>query len=171
MHARLTLTALTFALAIGLGTTSFADGYASAGGGSGHRGHGFGGRGFGGPAYVGGYGIGYGWGGVGALYNGLDFYSDYRVPYFAAHPPVYYSRPVPRTYGHSPFAYPPNFRTPEICCAAEPVTIENPYVPTSNPPAQQTKESDETVSAPAAPKPLVVVNPYVVDSSLAEAGR
>jgi hypothetical protein len=25
-------------------------------------------------------------------------------PYFALHPPVYYSHPQPRTYGHSPFA-------------------------------------------------------------------
>lgn len=171
MHARLTLTALTFALAIGLGSTTFADGVAG-GGGRGHHGGGFGGRGFGGPAYVGGYGIGYGWGGIGALYNGLDFYNDYRVPYFAAHPPVYYSQPVPRTYGHSPFAYPPHFRTPEVCCPpVAPVTIENPYVPASDKPAQETKEADETVSAPTAPKPLVVVNPYVVDTSIADASR
>ncbi len=26
-------------------------------------------------------------------------------PYYALHPPVYYSHPVPRPYGHSPFAW------------------------------------------------------------------
>ena len=41
---------------------------------------------------------GYGW-----LYNTLR----YEVPHFAAFPPVYYSEPVPRTYGYSPFAYRP----------------------------------------------------------------
>lgn len=170
MNARLTLAALTFALCLGLGTTTLADGGVVVNpSGHGHHGHGGRGFGFGGPAYVGGYGLGYGFGGVGALYNGLDFYSDYRVPYFAAHPPVYYSRPVPRTYGHSPFAYPPYFRTPELCTAVEPVMIENPHVPASI--KKDSKESDETVSAPAAPKPLVVVNPYVIDSSLAESGR
>ena len=28
-------------------------------------------------------------------------------PYFALHPPVYYSTPVPRAYGYGPWAYPP----------------------------------------------------------------
>ena len=34
------------------------------------------------------------------------------VPYFALFPPVYYSYRVPRTYGYSPFAYPPGILTP-----------------------------------------------------------
>jgi hypothetical protein len=33
---------------------------------------------------------------------------DSHVPYFALHPPVYYSYRVARTYGYSPFAYPPD---------------------------------------------------------------
>jgi hypothetical protein len=117
-----------------------------------------------------GYGFGY-WGGIGALYNGLDVYNDYRVPYFAAHPPVYYSHPVPRTYGHSPFAYPPHFRTPEIYEEVVPLTINNPYVPSQETPAAESNTADETVSAPAPQKPLVVVNPFVVDPSLASTER
>lgn len=33
-------------------------------------------------------------------------YSTESVPYFAMHPPVYYSYRVPRTYGYSPYAFP-----------------------------------------------------------------
>lgn len=126
--------------------------------------------GFGGLGGGIGYGFGYGIG-IGGLYNGLDRPSDYRVPYFAAHPPVYYSYPVPRTYGHSPFAYPPHFATPEIACqAAAPVTIINPHAPTSTQPATQ-KDQDETVSAPAKPGPLVIHNPFATPSTYAASDR
>ena len=65
---------------------------------------------------------------MGYLYNSLD----YNVPYFAAHPPVYYSYPVPRTYGYSPFAYPPYVMTPEVVMEAQRrCEIINPYVPSS----------------------------------------
>ncbi|QDU56456.1 hypothetical protein [Aeoliella mucimassa] len=122
----------------------------------------------------GGYGYDWGYGiGIGGLYNGLDRYTDYRVPYFAAHPPVYYSHPVPRTYGHSPFAYPPHFRTPDISFEVAPVTITNPYVPSSEKPAsvERASDSDETVAAPVASDPLVIVNPYVTPSTYANAAR
>ncbi|MDG2380318.1 MAG: hypothetical protein P8N76_01460 [Pirellulaceae bacterium] len=46
-------------------------------------------------------------------------------PYFSLHPPVYYSMPVPRTYGYSPYAYPGHVRTPEVEMAE---VIENPHV-------------------------------------------
>jgi len=98
------------------------------------------------------YGYGYG---LGYLYNHLD----YTVPYFAAHPPVYYSYPVPRTYGYSPFAYPPNVMTPEVVEEPKPVQIVNPYVPS----AQKTEEQpaqDRAAKAERQPQPLVVVNPY-----------
>ena len=78
-------------------------------------------------------------------------------PYFALHPPVYYSYPVPRTYGYSPFAYPASVRTPEIVAAAEPETIINPYVPSS---VKETKPSDDhenTAATKTRPKPLVVI--------------
>lgn len=107
----------------------------------------------------GGYGLG-----AGFLYNSLD----YRVPYFAAHPPVYYSYPVPRPYGYSPFAYGPDVRTPEILAESQPLEINNPYVPSSikssaSTPADQTVE---TKPARKAVEPLMVTNPYVFSDSV-----
>lgn len=68
---------------------------------------------------------GYGWPYLGTSQspNSLDY-----IPYFSAHPPVYYSAPVPRTYGYSPYAYPPGTRTPEIEVIRPQVMI-NPFVP------------------------------------------
>lgn len=156
MHARLPLAALAAAIALGLTTARTSQAYDGCGVG-------------GGIGY--GYNLAYGIG-IGGLYNGLSSYSDYRVPYFAAHPPVYYSHPVARPYGFSPFAYPPHILTPEVTCApAVPVTITNPYVPSSTKPAPESKASDETVSAPAASQPLVIMNPYAMDTKLVEAAR
>jgi len=113
------------------------------------------------PAACGGYG--YGWG---YLYNSLD----YNVPYFAAHPPVYYSYPVPRTYGYSPFAYPPNVMTPEVVQEAKPVQIVNPYVPKAQR-TEQEPEQDRAVKADRQPQPLVIINPYFSPSrSVAQSG-
>jgi hypothetical protein len=116
-------------------------------------------------AFDGGWGVGYGLG-VGGLYRSLDYPTELRVPYFASRPPVYYSVPVPRTYGHSPFAYPPYFRTPDVECGTQPIEIVNPYVaPTST--SKEVKKADagreRTVSArkPAQVKPLVIINPFV----------
>jgi hypothetical protein len=99
-----------------------------------------------------GYGDSYGW-----LYHSLR----YNVPHFAAYPPVYYSYPVPRTYGYSPFAYPPHVMTPEIVGEAKPLTIINPYVPD----AEQKKPTSESVdrAATASPQagPLMITNPFV----------
>lgn len=101
----------------------------------------------------GGYGYG---GGIGWLYQSLQ----YNVPYYAAFPPVYYSYPVPRTYGYSPFAYPPGVMTPEVVGEVQPLDIVNPYVPSS----QQkpvASEQDLRVNSTAQPEPLVIVNPFV----------
>ncbi len=119
---------------------------------------------------AGGYG---GWGAwdIGRLYSVLA----QNVPYYAAFPPVYYSVPVPRTYGYSPFAYPPGVMTPEVV-EAEPLSIVNPYFSgahesaTATAPAAQAP-ADRTTAAPAASKPLVVINPYVERSTPALAGR
>jgi hypothetical protein len=97
------------------------------------------------------YGYGYGY-----LYNSLR----YEVPHFAAYPPVYYSYPVPRTYGYSPFAYPPHVMTPEIVSESKPVTIINPHVPRTQQKAVKAK-SDRTAAASAPIEPLIVVNPFV----------
>lgn len=136
-------------------------------------GHGFGGGGGWGGGFglgfngYGGYG-GYGWD-IAGLYNQL--YNN--LPYFALHPPVYYSAPVPRTYGYSPFAYPPGTMTPEIGCMVEPVTISNPYVPTSTPGAAPAAPSSDRAASVAKPvEPLVVINPYVNQGeSVAQAVR
>jgi hypothetical protein len=113
---------------------------------------------------AGGYG-GYGWGAwdIGRLYSVLA----QNVPYYAAFPPVYYSVPVPRTYGYSPFAYPPGVMTPEVVESAEPLAVENPYfsgaseVSTASEPAAQAP-ADRTTMAPATQPvgPQLIVNPY-----------
>lgn len=92
-------------------------------------------------------------------------YATDRVPtppYFSLHPPVYYSYPVPRTYGFSPFAYPGTVRTPDplaTCVRVEPATIINPFVEQA-----EVGEDDPRVAA----KPQTVVNPFV-SQELAEA--
>ncbi len=65
-------------------------------------------QGFGG---YGGYSAFYGFNGGAGPYNLYD--NERVVPHFALYPPVYYSAPVPRSYGWSPFAYPPGMMTPE----------------------------------------------------------
>ena len=57
-------------------------------------------------------GGGWGWGGydMGYLYNSLD----YNVPYFAAHPPVYYSYPCRGPMATARSRIRPNVMTPEV---------------------------------------------------------
>ena len=83
-------------------------------------------------------------------------YASGRIPtppYFSIHPPVYYSAPIPRTYGYSPYAYPGSVRTPELSVAA-PEMIHNPHAK----PAIQ--KVDSKVKVASVVKPLLVVNPY-----------
>jgi hypothetical protein len=109
-------------------------------------------------------GLGFGYGGylgVGDLYRVLS----QNVPHFAAFPPVYYSAPVPRTYGYSPFAYLPHVRTPEIVQPVMPVTIENPYFTGGNPAtdsesADTASPADQTTQDSPARQPLEVSNPF-----------
>jgi hypothetical protein len=91
---------------------------------------------------------------VGRLYRVM---AD-NVPHFAAFPPVYYSAPVPRTYGYSPFAYPPGTMTPEVVNAAAPVEIVNPHY---KPAATSTDEVEDKLTQSDASQPLLVINPYV----------
>jgi hypothetical protein len=98
-------------------------------------------------------------GGCGAPFY-YPFYAQYgreHIPYFALHPPVYYSYVVPRSYGYSPFAYPFGSPTPEIQFVPpkeekkpEPKTMSNPHV---------TDVSHRDVAAQAAPR--VIYNPFV----------
>jgi hypothetical protein len=115
---------------------------------------------------VGAYGFGHGYWDIGRLYSVL---AD-NVPYYAAFPPVYYSYPVPRTYGYSPFAYPPGVMTPDV--EVEPLVIENPHVDG----AEVAPEAEEVAPAPADPTtsvkrqrgPQVVINPFVQSRSIAQ---
>lgn len=79
-------------------------------------------------------------------------------PYFSLHPPVYYSRPVARTYGYSPYAYPPQTKTPELAVPAPtPKVIPNRFVPALK---------DATEKAPKdriAVTPVRIINPFVTD--------
>ena len=101
-----------------------------------------------------------GWpcGGGYGFYPGLQYsiYGQDYIPYFSRHPPVYYSYPVPRTYGWSPYAYPPGVLTPEYS-APEPVTVVNPHV-------ERTKSSVAKTENTARVEPLRVRNPYVEES-------
>lgn len=91
------------------------------------------------------------WGcGYGLPYN---LYVGDSIPYFALYPPVYYSYSVPRTYGYSPFAYPPGVMTPEVESVAPAVMI-NPYVPQ--------KRSPKAVIERTAGGPVTIINPFVV---------
>lgn len=105
----------------------------------------------------------YGWGWGPYRYYSSPYYpSDRRIPYFAEHPPVYYSVPVARPYGLSPFAYPPTY---EPAAAVEPLMVPNPHIEAE----PSSADSKERITR-RAPKPLVVENPYVSgDSSVARA--
>lgn len=79
-------------------------------------------------------------------------YAREYIPYFAQHPPVYYSYPVARPYGYSPYPYPPGYSTPELY-EPRPALIRNQHV-TIKRPVQSAEESEE-------PTPLRIINPYV----------
>lgn len=105
-----------------------------------------------------------------------DFADLYRellnnVPYFALHPPVYYSYPVPRTYGYSPFAYPPSVMTPEVA-PSQPLEIINPHVPSNGETTPAQDVSDRSVNAGPQPQSLVIINPFVgPNQSVAQSER
>ncbi len=74
----------------------------------------------------GGYGLGFfNYGNTGVNYE--------RIPYYALYPPVYYSYPVARTYGYSPFAYPPGTMTPQSAPTVGAAEYINPFVKPSQP--------------------------------------
>lgn len=73
-------------------------------------------------------------------------------PYFSIHPPVYYSAPVPRTYGYSPYAYPGTVRTPELEVSQKVAIIQNPF--TSD---KKNKKGMKTASS----KARMIINPFV----------
>jgi hypothetical protein len=78
------------------------------------------------------------------------YYPHDSPPYFALYPPVYYSHPIPRPYGFSPYAYPPGTMTPEAI-HVQPLMVSNRYVPDSVAIAKPTKTTG----------PLRIRNPFV----------
>ena len=77
-----------------------------------------------------GFGIG------GTFRGGFD-----EPPYFAKFPPVYYSHPVARPYGISPYAVPPGIVPVEMTIAPKPKKVVNPFFPKA--PEQEPKANKE----------------------------
>lgn len=109
--------------------------------------------------------VGYGGGCCGHSYFGdggfTNLYNQGFIPvppYFALHPPVYYSAPVPRTYGYSPFPYPGSVPTPEVVMGPE--EIVNPYVDPEAAP-EEVPEPAQEASNRTASNPHVIRNPFV----------
>lgn len=99
----------------------------------------------------------WGWQGYPQFYgrNVYTVYDQDRLPYFALHPPVYYSRAVPRTFGYSPFAYPGWVPTPALPTVG-PEMVVNPYLEQSpesgDAPGQNTPTEAPPAANPPAPK-------------------
>ncbi len=94
-------------------------------------------------------------------------YCREHVPYFALHPPVYYTQPVGRPYGWSPFAYPAWVPTP-LLEPPRPMVIQNPYVVGFGFRAKASFIGDPGTGMPepgagaaGAPQPIRITNPYI----------
>jgi len=96
-------------------------------------------------------------------YCGASPYSLGQIPvppYFSLHPPVYYSVPVPRTYGYSPYAYPGTVKTPDLKRRPQPKTVINPYFNEEGKRTIQAKATPKTTATGTTVTPLVILNPY-----------
>jgi hypothetical protein len=91
-------------------------------------------------------------------YGASNIYTAEHVPYFALHPPVYYSYPVSRPYGWSPFPHAPSpyaaQRPRPAVRVAQPLTIRNPYV------VGAAAAGEASMSG----QPLPIVNPHVAQN-------
>jgi hypothetical protein len=118
----------------------------------------------------GGYGSGYGWGYLGTRVGFVP-----QPPYYAIHPPVYYSAQIMRRpYGASPYAWPatyPPFTQQVIesqsVQTADPSMFINPYVQGNGggqlpPPRNAPAAGDNSRVGPQ-----LIINPYVVNKGLA----
>jgi hypothetical protein len=94
--------------------------------------------------------------------NGPAAYSLGNIPappYFALHPPVYYSRPLPRTYGGSPFACSCNCNHAGRQVAASRVIV-NPHIQVkpTEPPAAPPESAAKPVKVASLPQRIT--NPH-----------
>ena len=97
--------------------------------------------------------------GAGGMMYSLNFVPV--PPYFALHPPVYYSHPVPRPYGYSPYSYPGTVMTPAEYNPPKVQDVVNPYV---------TPKTDEPKDRTAA-LPAIMINPFVAQAEPSPAVR
>ncbi len=95
---------------------------------------------------------GYGW----DCYYQPSLYSYEYIPYYALHPPVYYSYRIDaRSYGDSPFPFPPGLSALQAYSVSpQPQMIRNEHVEESNLPTDQYQTH----------APLRIPNPYVEQS-------
>ncbi len=100
------------------------------------------------------YGLPYSSGGWGFGWP-TGYYAAEAIPYFSLFPPVYYSYRVPRTFGYSPFAYPPGVLTP----GSEP-----PRMAVVGQNASAMPEGGELPAAQQGRPPLRIGNPFVEQS-------
>jgi len=96
-------------------------------------------------------GTGYGCCGAGGFRSSPGFVP--LPPYFAMHPPVYYSYPAARPYGYSPFPYPGTEKAP-AAEAATTAEIINPFV-------ESTDMAAEAPRGRTASSRRLIVNPFV----------
>lgn len=103
-----------------------------------------------GPAQAQVFAPSYGFAGGTGPYN---MYTQDQPPFYAMYPPVYYSRPLSRTYGFSPFAYPPGYSTPQNYFTSPQGLQTSALYDTNAPPQMATTVAQAT--------PLVIENPFV----------
>jgi len=85
---------------------------------------------------------------------GARVYTQEHIPYYAKHPPVYYSRPVARSYGSLPYAYLPEVPAPRVVVAS-PLVVQNHLV---------AGQANEGLSAGQSPRPMRIVNPFAQEA-------
>lgn len=93
-------------------------------------------------------------------YQGYGYANRKTIPYFALHPPVYYSHPVARPYGYSPFALPPGMQPAELKAASKPEMLINPHFkPKKLKNKEESKEDKPSAVGPTA-KIRIIENPF-----------
>ena len=97
--------------------------------------------------------------GLGFYNYGAQASNPQLLPFYALYPPVYYSYPVARPYGYSPFAYPPGTLTPDVAPRPAAAMYQNPYVPRRTPTESTT---DQTASVAK-----MYYNPFVTRNRMA----
>jgi hypothetical protein len=84
------------------------------------------------------------------------------IPYYALHPPVYYSHPIARSYGDSPYPYPPGLMAILAAeSASGPQIMRNDYEGNQSDSSEMTTQSGSEYQIH---RPLRIKNPFVEQS-------